>query len=814
MPDTILVMDDDRLTQKAIYKLLKDRFYEVLLAGSLAEARSLLNLRQVSVVLADLLLPDGSGTEIVEYARRVDERLPVIVLTSRAQTESVVEAIRQGAMDYLEKPIDRERLLAVVEKALGQRRKRGDSHAAAHPLHVLVIDDDLVLLKVMSNWLAQLGAVVQQASHLEEARQILAEFSIDLVVSDIYLDGGTGLELVPQIRQLGDPPLILVTADRDTSTAIQALREGVFDFLQKPLNREELINSVLRARQYREAMKEKHRLEREKEEYRVRLELLSASLEARVKEQVEEVLQAQSFATSIYRGLPSGLVITDREQRVTAVNPAGERLLNTPADLLVGRLARDHPRLSTCSSTIAEVLRTGKTYTDMEIEVSTSSGDRQLLGYTVAPLIGASDNLLAGTITHLVDLTSKRSLEEYKAQSERLVSLGMMAGGMAHEINNPLTVIVGWLEYILQKEQVSPGVEQALSKCLHSAVRCGELVGAMLNLSRRTPTKVARVDVHAALRRVMGLIEKQLALHHVEPISQLAATHSSIFGDERELEQLFLNLLLNARDAMPHGGKLFISTQNEEDGLMVRIADTGIGVPQDRLPHLFTPFYTTKDAGQGTGLGLAICVAIVERHRGRIDASSEVGRGTTMSVLLPAMASPAEPEPSDEGPLPRLAPLRIAVVDDDADILALCDEALTRGGHRVYPFPSATSCLEWLAENTVDMLVTDVKMPVMDGVDLHAKIQQVRPGLRTLFITGSVVGHTLERLKGSDDVPVRVLRKPFRMDQLYRSIARVLGPAAGSGPATGSGAGAASPTIARHPAEAAGSLDPSAPDQD
>ncbi|MBI4865204.1 MAG: response regulator [Candidatus Riflebacteria bacterium] len=381
---------------------------------------------------------------------------------------------------------------------------------------------------------------------------------------------------------------------------------------------------------------------------------------------------------------------------------------------------------------------------------------------------------VVGTITHFVDLTSRRMLEEYKTQSERLVSLGMMAGGMAHEINNPLTVIVGWLEHCIDNHRHTKPVEEALRKCLHAGIRCGELVSAMLSLSRRTTTKVTRIDLHALLRRVGGLVEKQLALHHVECISQFTATHPSIAGDERELEQLFLNLILNARDAMPHGGKLFVTTQNESDELVVRVVDTGVGVPKERLPHLFTPFYTTKEVGKGTGLGLAICQAIVDRHRGRIEASSEMGRGTTITVQLPMMLTTTlEAAPAPQGPLPELAPMRITVVDDDISVLELCQEALGRWGHQVKAFNAPVECLEWIRSNAPDLVILDVKMPTMDGVELYYKIQECRPGLKTLFVTGSVVGRSLEAIPRSGMGPVKVLHKPFRMEQLYRAVASI-----------------------------------------
>ncbi|MBI4865205.1 MAG: response regulator [Candidatus Riflebacteria bacterium] len=369
MPDTVLIIDDDPLILKTISKTLRDHFYDVLLAANLAEAKTTLNQRAVHVVLADLLLPDGSGTEILEYARWIDPRLPVVVLTSSAKPESVVEAIRNGAFDYLEKPIERDRLVSVLEKAIAQRRKQGEQHSMVQPVHVLVIDDDLVLLKIMSNWLAGLGVIIYQASHLAEAHQILGEAPIDLVISDIFLEEGTGFDLARQLHEKGDPPLILVTSARDTGTAINALREGVFDFLQKPLNKEEFLNSVLRARQFREAMKEKVALEREKEEYRVRLELLSASLEAKVKEQVEEVLRAQSFAQSIFMSLPSGILVTDRDRRVTAINPAGEKLLNLTSELVVGKKVVDHTKIAPFEGTIREVLRSGKTFSDLEADV-------------------------------------------------------------------------------------------------------------------------------------------------------------------------------------------------------------------------------------------------------------------------------------------------------------------------------------------------------------------------------------------------------------------------------------------------------------
>ncbi|HEX8379832.1 MAG TPA: PAS domain-containing protein [Allosphingosinicella sp.] len=390
-----------------------------------------------------------------------------------------------------------------------------------------------------------------------------------------------------------------------------------------------------------------------------------------------------------------------------------------------------------------------------------------------ADLSAALDRLQA-------EVGERLKAEEALRQAQKMEAVGQLTGGIAHDFNNLLTPIMGGLELIAARVE-EPRLKRIAETALESTRRGAKLTGQLLAFSRIQRISMAPVAVNAVIEAMQRLLRHTIG-GEVTVETRLDPVAGHGICDANQLENAILNLAINARDAMPEGGTLTISTgrvelaaePDHEAGEFVRIAvaDTGQGMPPDVLARATEPFYSTKPLGKGTGLGLAQVYGIAQQAGGTLRIASEEGKGTTVCILLPAVAAPAAAaadasagvSPSRRG---AAAGARILVVDDDSDVRAFLAESLEGLGCTVVSAASGGEGLESLREGAPDLALIDYAMPGMNGAEVARAARDLHPGLPIVFVTGYAESEQLEGALGCD---VPVLRKPFTLEQLAAAV--------------------------------------------
>ena len=385
--------------------------------------------------------------------------------------------------------------------------------------------------------------------------------------------------------------------------------------------------------------------------------------------------------------------------------------------------------------------------------------------------------------------TDRVRLEEQFRQAQKMEAVGRLAGGVAHDFNNLLTVITGYSDLLLGNRDLKDTQRSALEEIRRSAERGGALTHQLLAFSRRQPMQARPLKIDELVLHMERMLRRLIG-EDVELVT-IAASSETVFADPGRLEQVIMNLVVNARDAMPGGGKLTIETGSIRlvDGLAARhlgvppgnyvtifITDTGVGMDQETQSHLFEPFFTTKNPGRGTGLGLATVYGIIRQSGGAIGIVSEPGKGTSARIYLPRAKEKAEPSAVDRPPA--LVPLTggetILIVEDEARVRKLIVDVLTGRGYSVLEATRGEEALRICKAHSeeINLAVVDVVMPEMNGPDLMRQMQPICKGIRVLYISG----YTDEAMihHGIPESGAAFLQKPFVPDQLARKVREVL----------------------------------------
>ncbi len=372
-----------------------------------------------------------------------------------------------------------------------------------------------------------------------------------------------------------------------------------------------------------------------------------------------------------------------------------------------------------------------------------------------------------------------RERTEQLLQSEKVATMGSLLAGVAHELNNPLAVVTGQAQ-LLHATVSDPAVLRRAEKIDGAARRCVRIVRNFLALARRRAPERGEVQLNAVVEEAVELLAYELKTGTVEVSLSLAEDLPVLWADGHQLHQVLVNIVANAHHALRHSGsprRLTITTGRDRTGQQVRlaIADTGPGIPAEIRAKIFEPFFTTKPPGEGTGLGLSLCRGIVEEHGGTIGVESELGRGTTFLITLPVLRRPAVVAAPDPADVPvSVGPKTILVVDDEPEIAAILVEALERDGYQAKTAENGADALRRLEQQSYDLVMSDTKMPVMDGIELYREMERRFPALqrRIIFVTGDVLNAEKQRLLESTGVPV--LTKPFDLSEVRRVVRRRL----------------------------------------
>ena len=503
---------------------------------------------------------------------------------------------------------------------------------------------------------------------------------------------------------------------------------------------------------------------------------------------------SEALLRAVTDTLPDPVFLKGLDGRMVFCNPATLEIIGKPAGQVLGRTSLeifDAPGTGAAlMETDRRIMASGVAEV-VEEEIPTPRGVRTFLA-SKAPSRDA-DGRVVGLICTAKDITDRKQAErellaseQRLQQAQRLESVGRLAGGVAHDFNNLLTVILGGGETL--REDLAAGrpaspdeVEQ-----IHAAgERARDLTRQLLAFARRQVTTLVPLDLNAVVRGSERLLRRVLG-EDVEIRTDLAPGLWPVRGDSGQLEQVIVNLALNARDAMPHGGTLTLETRNAgpspagpEPGagwVQLLVRDTGVGMSATVKSHLFEPFFTTKPPGHGTGLGLATAHGIVAQAGGRVRVESAPGRGTTFEISLPrglqAVTAVAGP-PAGPAPAPAVGGTEsVLVVEDDPLVREVTARALRSGGYRVLLADGGADALQVVAREggALRLVVTDVVMPGLDGKSLADELARRLPGVRVLFVsgyTGDVISH-----HGVLDSGIEFLPKPFTTAAL---LARVRG---------------------------------------
>ena len=491
-----------------------------------------------------------------------------------------------------------------------------------------------------------------------------------------------------------------------------------------------------------------------------------------------------------------GIAIIDRQGRLVRVNEALHRMVDHACDLSPGRPAQDIFCRERWEAVWDELQPALQGHRPLHSFVSVLRGKSGAAAQTVevsAVALREADEQVSGAILQFCDISAQRLLEAQLAQSQRLQAVGQLASGVAHDFNNLLTAIMGAADDLLARQPPEPEATEDLQQIRASAGRGAALVRQLLAFSRQQALQPRAVSINDAVEGLSSLFRRLLD-HRIRLELELEQPGCTVRVDPTQLDQVLVNLMVNARDAMGGGGTLTLRTghvslhralvRGDESippghYVMVEVEDTGAGIPADILPRIFDPFFTTRRERGGTGLGLSTVHGIVRQSDGFLRVDSLVGKGTQVRVYLPrfdgdGMATPRPPLPEPPAPLAEQAGAgALLLVDDEDGVRRVAARALSKQGWTVMSAGSGEAALALLAEEgaaaALRVVVSDVMMPGMDGAALVRAIRQVRPGLPAILASG----YAQEAMRGDLGVEdIAFLPKPYSLKDLLATVAQ------------------------------------------
>lgn len=502
----------------------------------------------------------------------------------------------------------------------------------------------------------------------------------------------------------------------------------------------------------------------------------------------KQLYREQEFTRRLIECFPDLIAVVDLETRFTFVSERAKDVLGIPAEEHLGRRIGgrthpdDQPRLA---ETLADVISGRKRSAHLEYRVRHADGSWKTLRGSFGPLFDETGKI-TGVVASARDVTESILIEQHLAQREKFAAMGQMMAGAAHELNNPLTAILG-VSDLLREHAADDATRRRADLILQQARRAASIVQNLLAFSRpaslgNTKVGVAEVVQRALLAQRVSLSERKIRVKCEAP-----ADLPPVEGDAKLLTQVFANLITNAEQSIAaahESGTLDVSLSRLGNHVCVTFSDDGGGISPENLGKIFDPFFTTKRPGGGSGLGLTICLAVVKEHGGRIEVESAPGRGATFHVLLPvapgspvAQACPSTPTLSKDAPLSGGDPLAghtVLVVDDEEGIREIVQEGLTARGMKAEAVESSEAALAYLQSNTCEIIVCDFNLPGLNGIQFLEKVRAQQGSSLPLFVfmTGEMLdSEAFVRFRKDG---MRLLQKPFHLSALAELLAELL----------------------------------------
>ncbi len=487
------------------------------------------------------------------------------------------------------------------------------------------------------------------------------------------------------------------------------------------------------------------------------------------------------FFQAVHEGVYIGTLGTDGT-RTVAANPHLKLVFGFPPEAAdVDVRPFDEARFGDLQAraTFLDRLRTDGSVNDYLLRLRKNDGALVWIEVTASAETAAEGTRIEALIR---DVSDRKKLEDQSRdlyhqllQAERMAALGQTISGVAHELNNPLATILSWAER-LAEAPADDKSRRGLDVILGEAERAARIVRNLLTFARKRQSTRMMVSVNDVVRETLGLRAYEQRVTNIEVIPALATGVPEVFADAHQIKQVVLNLILNAEQAMlaanGHGTLVVRTWQDaERDSVVLEVNDDGPGIAEESQGKVFDPFFTTKEVGKGTGLGLSVAYAIVQEHGGRIWLASRAGGGTSFFVELPVAGQSLQPRKPPPAPiaLEAFKGLKVLVVEDEPALAAAVSEALGDAGFVVDRAGDGEEGLTRLTQGTYDLIVCDLKMPRIDGMQFYRAMAAATPALarRVIFVTGAVAGTDAERFL--EETGCRWLAKPFRLGDLLRA---------------------------------------------
>ena len=824
MPASILIVDDSLTVRMDLADAFERAGFKTIPCATAAEARDALEQTGVALIVLDVLLPDGDGIDLMQEFRQLPEveGVPILLLSSETEVRDRVRGMVTGADEYIGKPYNTAYVIARARELLRTKRSRSVDH---EDLRILVIDDSLTFREELADILRNRGYDVHTAESGEEGLRLAADLRPDAIVVDGQLPGMDGSAVIRRIRldaALRTTPCLFLTASEDANGELRALEAGADTFLQKGDDEAVLLArlsaAVRRVEEHPGSAGAASLLGPKKllavDDSPTFLNELAASLRAEGYDIVlahsgEEALELLAVepvdcilldllmpgigghetcrrikGVRSFRDIPIIMLtaLEDRDAMLEGLGAGADDFIAKSSDFqvlkarLLAQLRRkqfedEHRKIRD------QLLR-------IELEASEARAAQEMAEARAA-LVEELEHRVAERTQEL------RKSQEQLVQAQKMEAVGRLAGGIAHDFNNMLSIIMGYSALLLQGDRMDPEYwKKNVGLIQHAGERAATLTRQLLAFSRKQVLQPRVLDLNEVLRGTTQLLQRLIG-EDIDLVVNLRSGLGLTEADPGQVEQILMNLAINARDAMPRGGKLTIETSNvtldqayvhdhaeAQSGphVMLAVTDTGHGMDAATRAKIFEPFFTTKDLGKGTGLGLSTVYGIVKQSGGSIWVYSEPGRGTTFKVYLPQVE-----KEKDVARTVRSLPVRargqetILVVEDEPAVAQLLCDVLEDAGYRVLAAADTDEAMRHYESerDKIQMLLTDVVVPTVGGAALAKKLLELNSELRVAYMSGytdDAISH-----QGILNPGVVLLEKPILPADLLNKVHEVLG---------------------------------------
>ena len=643
------------------------------------------------------------------------------------------------------------------------------SSPAGRPLRVLLVEDNPRDAKLVIAVLKRSGycLTIDTVTSLASFQEQLERSDREVILADYNLRDWTALEALQALKNSGrDIPFIVVTGTLGDEAAVEVIQRGASDYVLK--DRLARLPSAIQR-----ALEEKTLREERKES--------------------EKALRASEAAfRGLFESAPDAIVLVNEDGRITLVNAHAEsifgyarkELIGKPVEMLLPERFRErHIGHRTAFQANPTIRRMG---VGIELFALRKDGVEIPVEVTLSPL---RTNEHTEILSIIRDVSERKQLELQLSQSQKMEAIGTLAGGVAHDFNNHLGVIIGYSELLLDRLPPGDPLRKSATMIREAGQRSASLTRQLLAFSRRQIFEPKVLDLNAVVSDIDSML-RPLIGEDVELVTLLDPSLGKLRADPAQVDQIIMNLAVNARDAMPHGGRLILQTSNADldeayaskhatvkpgHYVMLAVSDNGTGMDKQTQEQIFEPFFTTKEKGQGTGLGLSMVYGIVKQSGGYIWVYSELGQGTTFKIYLPRM----DEDVADASAEPVLRPAStgqeiVLVVEDEGMLRELFCEFLRESGYTVLAAGTGEEAVEISSrhQGPIHLLLTDAVMPGIRGRELAHSLEQRRPDMKVLFVSGYTDDSVLR--SGLVQPGTAFLQKPFSRGALTRKVRAVL----------------------------------------